>query len=170
MSAFLVDRAHIDLLVDVIFKGPSGVAVSPATAWSLPLYLPDDLKTERAVGRELWLENLRSIEARYPDVLDGGLMPGPAGITREEIEQYTFGRYPYRLTIVEALNAISCLEYQSCEHAGWETSRAKCQILEPLRYELIHRLPGMSSAPWEWTAGQVAERLLKRGELVVARP
>ena len=159
MSAYLVSREHIDLLTDVIMRGPRDVAFNPTHAWSLPLYLDDDLRTADQIGRELWTENLKSINARYPDTIDHPeSMPGPAGITLEEISGYTFTRQPYRLTIPEAMKAAHCYRYQSCEHPEWESSRAYgilCDLLDTM----THILPGYREAPWEWDADAIASAM-----------
>lgn len=36
MSAFMVDKVHVDLLVKVAIEGPRGVPVSPDHAWHRP--------------------------------------------------------------------------------------------------------------------------------------
>ena len=47
---------------------------------------------------------------------------------------------------VVVLKAIACLEYQSCEHPDWPTSRAR-RFCEELRDRCIDRLPGYERSP-----------------------
>lgn len=157
MSAYLVDKVHIDLLADVVRRGPDGWIVSPSRPWDVPLYLDDDLRTRDAIGLELWRENLRSINARYPDTIDDpDAIPGPAGVGPAQIEAYRFTRINPRLTAGEAAKAIACLRYQSCEHKGWEKSRA-AEILRQVEELLLTLLPGYDTSPWEWTARTAVE-------------
>ncbi len=163
MSAYLVDVVHIDLLVEVVTRGPKGWPVGPSRPWDVPLYLDDDLRfpanelTTDAIGRELWRENLKSINARYPDTIDDpDAIPGPAGVGPAQIEAYRFTRINPQLTAGEAAKAIHCLRYQSCEHPGWEKSRA-AEILLAVEARLVTLLPGYDTSPWEWTARTAVE-------------
>lgn len=169
MSAFIVSKAHIDALVDVALNGPRDVSRRweggprweafdprdthwPEQEWrqcaqsgtgnsSVKAVTPDEL------GEMLVVENVRSITARYPDVLDGGPMPGPVDAYWESY--YEFQRPSRRPTVVEALKLISCYEYQSCEHDEWVDSEAK-RFCEHLTATLIGFLAGYDEAPWEW--------------------
>ena len=51
------------------------------------------------------------------------------------------------LAPVAVIKAVQSLEYQSCEHPGWETSDAK-EILQAIQSEAIRRLPGYELAEW----------------------
>jgi hypothetical protein len=44
--------------------------------------------------------------------------------------------------------ACRCLEYQSCEHLGWETSEARA-IVRNTMSTAICKLPGYEEADWE---------------------
>jgi hypothetical protein len=169
VSAFIVDKAHIDALIDVALHGPADgegrweggprwAAFDPretdwreqewrqvTKAWhgtgnpNVSAFSPDDL------GELLTVENVRSITARYPDTLDGGPMPGPCVAYWEQY--YTFEKPQRRLTCAEALKAIHCYEYQACEHDGWIDSEAK-RFCEGLQGSIIGVLPGYADAPW----------------------
>ena len=186
MSAFMVDKVHLDLLVSVALDGPSGRPVNPGNAWNRPSW-PDvefsELESEPfelvgahfrhldrcdiayggakgftpdMLGQMLMSENLASIHYRYPDTIsqpEG--TPGP--VAQYWTEPYAFASPGYRLTAVEALSALACYEYQSCEHPGWRTSEA-FRFCDALRQALIHHLPGMNEAPWGWSERHLAER------------
>jgi hypothetical protein len=83
-------------------------------------------------------ENARSVAYRYDE---------PATL---EVVEFTPSRYP-TIGPVTCLKAIRCLEYQSCEHDGWDTSAAK-RFLDELLYVAIRRLPGYEDAP-AWCIG-----------------
>jgi hypothetical protein len=140
MSAFLVDRAHIAALIETGRQGPKGAGQGWNVHglrwwWGNPTQTGQlDHLTEDAVGQMLWEENRQSLAYRYPTYLP----------YRQPLEYgtHTGGR---RLTCVETLKAISCLEYQSCEHPGWEASEAHA-FCEAFRHAVISRLPGYDGA------------------------
>jgi len=135
MSAYMVSRKHIDLLVAVAVAGPTG-----CRDWYPPSH-----KSKDDIGEMLVKENLSSIHHRYPDTITNpDDTPGPC-------EQYWLHRYTFRrairLTTIEALKAIDSYEYQACEHPEWETSEAR-KFCDALRRALVHVLPGWEQAPW----------------------
>lgn len=109
MSAWIVTRAHIDVLVlaGVQFGVPYDLnrrgAVGPAVL--------------AAAGADLWAENHRSVNYRYREDSKPPAYPAP---TAEVI-----------LDPVAVVKAVDCFAYQSCEHPGWQTSDAAvyCQRL-----------------------------------------
>jgi len=181
MSAFVVDREHIDLLVAVALQGPRGGEVRPDAAWHGPRWTDTDtdgmgwqeasghvlradfseghgLKAPWQLGRLLWLENVTSVAYRYQGDDNDGL-PGPNDFTALDAAEYVWSRPAYTMTAVEALKALSCYEYQSCEHPGWGKSEAY-RFCEALRLALCNRLAGMDDAPWSWDADTIAEARL----------
>lgn len=166
MSAFMVDKAHVDALVAVAVFGPSGREISPDTAWrgvSWPSvdwpqladmgwqeagkhfrYADHDYADE--IGQMLVLENVRSIRYRYPDTVEHPeATPGPLDQYWEEL--YRFPVRTGRLSAVAALKAVDGFEYQACEPPGWHTSEAK-RFCEALRRAVIGYLPGYRDAEW----------------------
>lgn len=132
MNAFLVSKKHIDFLV------------SAAYLWGrtdLRRYLPREYANKDVdasdVGRLLWTENLASVAHRYGPQLDA---PHTENY-RHQIDLSAPNR------AVEVIKSIQCLEYQSCEHDGWESSAAHC-FLQNLKSEAIRNLPGYDKAPW----------------------
>jgi hypothetical protein len=154
MSAYIVDVAHIDALVTAaaIRSQISG----PVSYWhddehhSGPVTRDD----KTALGKMLMAENEKSIMYRYPDTQSDGQplhdrMPGPAGYDGADYYQYPDTLLD-PLDPVSLIKMIHCYEYQSCEHPGWKTSRAKA-FCDALLHRQMQRLPGYDSAPWNYT-------------------
>jgi len=119
MSAWLVTRSHIDLLVNA------------ARAWDQWKQLGDPVE----MGQTLWTENARSVAYRYPD--------HPAPVVR----YVRLPRIAPVLDPVVVLKSIGCLEYQSCECPDYYESQA-CKLLHSLQSIAIAELPGYDAAPW----------------------
>ncbi len=91
-----------------------------------------------AIGQLLLDSNVDSYNARYP---------------REQVNKSDY-RYKFRLcrdclpiNPVQLIKAIQCYQYQSCEHSGWETSKAK-EITDSLLRSALRHLPGYNDAKW----------------------
>jgi hypothetical protein len=182
MSAFMVDKTHVDLMVKTALVGPSGRAVNPGNAWSRPRWTdvdrpaldamlwseahehfrtvawlgqerPQDISPDQ-LGAMLVAENLASIHYRYPDTIGSDELPGPL---HPYWLDYTYTDPGIRMTTPEALKAINCYEYQSCEHDGWHYSEAY-RFCRALTDALVGHVEGYSDAPWDWTAVDVAKR------------
>lgn len=131
MSAYMLDKAHIDVLV--------GFA---ARAGGLRWWAGDEVKaignitsSEQLdqVGAMLWQANHVSVATRPPE-------PEPP--------KYQF-RGPRRArSPVEVLKALDCYEYQSANGVAWPGSEAK-SFCRALRGEATRRLPGYLDAAWE---------------------
>lgn len=145
MSAFMVSKRHIDLLVSTAFSGPRDAT---GGHWYKPNYQGSqcwDFDTLPFVGQMLIDANIKSLNARYPDtVTNPEAMPGPIAQYWND-GQYKAPSLRDRLTIVEAFKAIACYEYQACEDEGWEQSYAH-QFLDSFRHSLINVLPGYDDA------------------------
>lgn len=165
MSAYVVDRRHIDALVRVALEGPADRAPEyPGDAWSFSAFYADvdgelerfEVRRETAddLGRMLWVENVRSVAYRYP--ADGpNDRPGPIGFTDAEAEAYAYPRFPLgpprHLTTGEALKAADGLDYQSCETLDWRSTPAAA-FLTALREHVIATMPAYRDAEtWEVT-------------------
>jgi hypothetical protein len=173
MSAYMVNRAHIDALVQVAIAGPRdavGNILTPGwSSWPAPMRwywsatglapfasaTADDPDT---VGSMLIRANLASIHARYPDTLEGGSIPGPTAHYWDEPYRFpAFGTGVRWLGTVEALKALAGYEYQSCEVDDWRNSEAAA-FADVLRSHLIARLPGYDAADWEVSPAPVGVR------------
>lgn len=142
MSAFLVSHTHIAALVKFASENRTYASFLDAGTF-------DDM--ERLAER-LAAECVASVSYRYPKD-EPNELPGP--IDRSIAVWPSFANTIWStvptLTPIAALKALSCYEYQSCEHPTWEQSYAHgwCQ---KLRQEAIGRLPGYEAAAWEINA------------------
>lgn len=106
MSAWMCSEAHFNALLtyavamDVTFQDPR----SNHTAITL--------ETASAIGQVLIDENARSLLSRYRDPVE------------ENTWAYTFQPFPHVLTRGEAVCALGCLDYQSCESDDYRTTLA----------------------------------------------
>lgn len=171
MSAFVVDKAHIDAMIQA---GIEFRLYGSDLSW----YHEDQrheltLANADAVGAMLWGENARSVGYRYsydgrvgyygPEgaaeleadhgedlpgrYVDVEVAPGVTIDMPEWAEPYAYKRYGNALKPVVVLKAIDCYEYQSCEHDEWAESEAHA-FCHALRKRMIHSLPGYEDAPW----------------------
>lgn len=155
MSAWVVDKVHIDLLVRVALD----LGCYDRSGWPPPMqwWQTDEqghFTGWRVLDPAAVSECVRSVHHRYPgDDLDKGELPGP-------LDAYWMGPYIYEdpgyvLTTAELFKAIDCLAYQSCEHEEWEASEA-CSFLRFLRTGASSRTPGYDESPWGWDAEDLA--------------
>lgn len=116
MSSWMVERAHIDAMVTAM------------VAYELILPAQAD-----ATGKELWQECLESQKANYPH------HPEEHAELQIEVDSYSFEPIPGTIdpTVIE--RACACYEYQSCEHGGWDSSRA-CAWTEGLRAVALSKM------------------------------
>lgn len=148
----MLSKEHIDLLVAVIIQGPRGVRPG---IYHAPYFNHETTNQSHAnaIGEMLVKENLSSIHARYPDTItDPDNTPGP--FNQYWLAPYEYQERHYRMAVAEAFSAISCYEYQSCEHDEWEQSDAS-KFCDALRHSLARCIHGYSDAPWEWTQDQI---------------
>lgn len=110
MSAYVVDKTTIDAIVTIkiaLDRLDDGSNEPPDCSEGLAKY--------DRLGQMLWRENHRSVNARYSETY--------------RAPSYKFRAVPYdRNDLGYALKriegALRSLRYQSCEHDGWEKSRA----------------------------------------------
>ena len=152
MSAYVVNKRHIDALVTAaVESAPIGAYFGRERV---------DYSNADAVGAALWRANVESVAFRYPNDAEGE-WPGPVGLTRAEVDAYTFEPLLVPLSPVELLVALRGYEYQSCERPDWRDSDAYtfCRGLESL---MLRRLPGWDDADWSISDDR-AVRPLYRG-------
>lgn len=149
MSAFIVPKEHIDLLVTAGLRQPTH-RDRLRWYWGNPTKTRElDPATAHDVGQMLWGRNLASVAYRYPNDVSG-TRPGPNDFQDSHVTQYRFQRIMGTLNEATVLKAIQCYEYQSCEDPDWEGSEAKA-FCETLLSSSISRLPGYEQAPWGFT-------------------
>lgn len=127
MSAFIVGPKHIATIVDaalskrgnVYDRGEFVLGVTPDKREELCAMLAD--------------ENAASVNHRYND-------------KQEAARGFPFVPYRDGTDTLKVLKALACYEYQSCEHDGWNASKARA-LCKWLRERLINDLPGYDAAP-----------------------
>lgn len=144
MSAWIVDRRHIDVLVHACI-GQKLIAPEQADA----------------TGRMLWAECLKSVAYRYPGDKGDGDRPGPCSFKDGDVDTYTFTPLPaeFVLTPSALRSTAGCYAYQSCEHPEWETTEAY-RLAETLRNcvpESVTRTREYHDVPWGWDDESVEE-------------
>ena len=150
MSAWIVSKEHIDYLIT------AGLSLDQfGVSWRVgPNRVKLTLENATQIGRLLWIENLKSVACRYPDDKGNGDRPG-YGDQDDTIEQYRYARSRNAVSVVQALKAIHCYEYQSCEHRQWERSQAK-RFCTSLESSLVRNVPGYDEATWGVDEPEVA--------------
>jgi hypothetical protein len=169
MSAWMVNKVHIDLMVNaaaaLFVPGYTGCAwwrtdengrfegwrtLAPYVMGDQPTMTPDEL------GGMLWDENVRSVDYRYPDDAE---LPGEIG--QPWLEAYETRGIGFVPTPGEVFCAIDCYSYQSCEHPGWEASESFsfCRFLRASWCKLV---PGYEQSPWGWEPKDIAQRARSR--------
>lgn len=104
-----------------------------------------DLRAATGTARLLYAENLESVLYRYKtDKRENYAKP-------EELDAVTFadnGKLArYLRDPIAMIKIAQCYAYQSCEHDGWATSRAR-QIADDVVARALRKLPGYDEAPW----------------------
>ena len=137
MSAWIVSKGHVDYVVSAMKFNK----YERFTVWHDGRR--HDL-TDTEWGKVLWSENLRSVACRYPGE-EPHELPGPNGFKGDPtIAKYRFAERP-GVTRVGAYKALGSLEYQSCEHPGWEASLARAYC-EQLRDACVTSMPEYDAA------------------------
>jgi hypothetical protein len=151
MSAYMVNEDTLDLLASVAIWSNQGLFMYAGEGTLPPrgeleyagegesiYYRSSHLKD---IKRELKLENIASLNARYPQ--DAGLAGDNAPFKAIYRDQATYA---------QALGALRCYEYQACESENWSSSyaHALCVAIRNAICALI------SEGEWEYErpAGQ----------------
>ena len=151
MSAYMVDREHIDFLVHACLA-PMVLKHYSAFCWwhngkRRELSCGATREELAAVGQMLWDENARSVRFRYPDCSDDDL-PGPIGESMVyEPSPAQFWSMPPLEFLVAVFKACDCYNYQACETPDWEQSEAFA-FIQALRCSCWRSLPGYEDADW----------------------
>jgi len=157
VSAYMVDDAHIDALIDIAkqyereYRGIGRGQLywhfgNPGQSRSLR----DQAETK--IGRMLLAENARSVGHRYREVQD------PAALT------YIYRPTKRVYTPSQALMAVRGYEYQACETPDWDCSEAYAFCRSLFRRVVDVAIPQKESDGPFWT---VSDRFLGREEASV---
>jgi hypothetical protein len=119
MSAFIVSKKTIDYIVSAYVKFADVFTVG------------SDFDPDK-IGQMLWDENHKSVNYRYGE--------------KSKAPKYKFSKIA-DVDPVVAIKQVHCLDYQSCEHDGWEKSQA-FKFGHRLISILASSLPGYEAAPW----------------------
>jgi hypothetical protein len=157
MSAFIVPPQHLRLLVATWASFGRDAPYWTADGKRLD---PHDRADRQAAIDILAAENARSVNARYNETTE----PIRASLTARDLALSVVGV----AAVVRVAKAISCYEYQSCEHAGWETSEAKANI-DRLARSLFRRLPGYEEAAWSIDSEPNPENTISLSDLAPRR-
>ncbi len=143
MSAFVVDKAHINALVNAGLSLPSR---DNLTWYHDGKHHKLNCINVDEVGQMLLDENIKSVGHRYEDCEVTDL---PGRVDAEYLIPFKHKLSYNPLPAVTVFSLINCYKYQCCETDEWEDSEAFafCRQLEG---QLIRNLPGYDDAPWEW--------------------
>jgi hypothetical protein len=140
MSAWIVDRAHIDVLVQALAEGEHVTDVDP-----------DE------IGRTLWRENLKSVAIRYPNDTDG-TRPGPNSFRDGDVDTYTYRRPSKRITPDGVYAAVACYQYQCAEYEAWDQqtgAKWTTTLREALEASGVRKDRALDQNPWGYTEDDV---------------
>lgn len=127
MSCFIVNLNHISALVRWACRNDVSVYYgNPSRRLDIP-------GNEQETCDILLAENIASFNYRYKVTVD---------------DRMVYDAFVTSLRPIDVIKACDCLEYQSCEHDGWETSTAKA-IVDAIKGAACRALPGYDDAPWE---------------------
>jgi hypothetical protein len=102
-------------------------------------------ETAAAIYKRLYAANLRSLVARYPNAPEASYKPASLqSVCDEELTDAEIEASP-----LELIKLACCYSYQSCEHDGWQKSRAANDIqrlLAACAIELANSLPAYEAA------------------------
>jgi hypothetical protein len=132
MSAFVVDKKHIDALLTYASR-PEYQSPSCYYWLNKIVYFYDEINR---IGNVLVFENYHSVNYRYND--------------HSEPFEYKWERYTRSLTPIQIVKACDCLDYQSCETPDWKETEANT-IIQSIRERAIREIPGYETASWEIT-------------------
>ena len=137
MSSFLVSGAHIDLILwaaqHLVVRGRRPIRWEHNGLHDLNYLGPD------VTGQMLVTANSAAVKAGLRNKALADSLDTSVYVYRPPLDR--------GWSVVEALKALHCYEYQACDAPDWETTEAHafCRALE---HALIASLPGYSEAPW----------------------
>lgn len=119
MSAYIVSKQHIDMIVNYVYNKR--------------IEDEREYRTRDELGQILYDENVRSVNHRYHE--------------KNRLFKYTFESPALGLTCVEFIKFLRCLDYQSCERPSYDRSQAR-RVIVNLVFRAVSDIPGYDDAPW----------------------
>ena len=131
MSAFICSHGHINAIVRFACRhNITTYYDNPCRRWSVA-------GQEQETADLLFAENVKSVNYRYKEESPTtGILYDP---------------FAPDLRPIEVIKACDCLDYQSCEHPGWQSSLA-CKLLTDIQHQAISLLPGYAKVRWDIAA------------------
>jgi hypothetical protein len=163
MSAWIVDKTHIDCLVSAAlqYSSPS----DPFRFWrtnpdgsyagwhTVSEYKrADDTLSPSDLGQLLADENVVSVMYRYPNDSADELPGNEVDATEHYWQHYVYERPCVRFEPGDVYQLVACYEYQACEHPAWRTSSAQ-QFCTTLLREALCKMP--SDVSWGMCPGSL---------------
>ena len=129
MSAFIVNDFHINALVTYGVQQKAQYWLTKDRRW---VYFNEE--TAPAIAAMLYSENVRSVNSRYSE--------------RTRRAGFAYRNVPiFWVRPEDIIKACDCLDYQSCEHKGWDRSNAK-RALVAIRESAVSALT-KETCTWE---------------------
>ncbi|VGO12402.1 hypothetical protein PDESU_00954 [Pontiella desulfatans] len=150
MSAYIVAKEHVAYLAAMAMAG-TGKPYGGGLEWyhgesSRDCIREGELTAAVEAANMLWKENMISVAHRYSDPVEE--LPGDRYVEDDITEaDVAFQQATVAFEPVQVLKSCNCLEYQSCEHPGWEASEAHA-FLQALKDKAVRALPGYERARW----------------------
>ena len=139
MSSWIVKKEHITALVDLATV-PGDYLTWYHNGRTRGFLDSGGNRFWDDLGRMLWFENYRGVNARYSE--------NDAPPVYEH--RFTINDPRTMPTPVEGIKVARCYAYQSCDSGDvWDNSEAKA-FVDALVLHLIDKLPGYNAAPWGW--------------------
>lgn len=138
MSAFFVGADHVNAILSYVNLRRDNYVPAPHNEYGKS----NDFQFLTDIGKQLLSENIKSLQSRYAsdwhEMVD------------LDVNQYVFQLTP-NPSAIEVIKLCHCLDYQSCEHDGWEASYAK-KFLTWVTDTAISNVPGYDKAAWHYEA------------------
>lgn len=145
MSAFIVEKSTVDAIVTYAVGSIRRVhtcrAMSPNEE-AIGGCVYTERYTPQQIGQILWDENRISVDYRYREKN----APTPY-VYSPTVNGWVEPNKMRALLPIDVIKLCHCLEYQSCEHAEWDSSWAK-DFLDRVVSRALRELPGYEDAPW----------------------
>jgi hypothetical protein len=124
MSAFVVSDKHINTLITWAYNNKVQYYKD---RWV------DINQTPTHAANTLYAENVRSVNSRYNER------------SKTQYDRFRFVPVQDLPDAIGIIKLCHCLQYQSCEHKGWDKSEAK-KLLQAIEEYAMRALPGFEKA------------------------